>query len=359
MDNKDRILGSIVGGAIGDALGAPIEFLSLDQISTAHGESGVQGYVEFQENRGMFTDDTQMTIFTAEGLIRLLVHGSLEGFSFEPYEVIYQSYLRWLQTQGRHPAVIPDGMKDFNLKDGWLLEQSGMYKLRSPGLTCLRSLESGRIGTIDQPLNDSKGCGGVMRVAPIGLIYVDDPDYAFGFAAEAAAITHSHPSGYLSAGCLASILAYLGRGDELMIAVMNTIDILISWDDHSECLQAVEDAVSLFHHSKPTPANIESLGGAWVGEEALSISIFCALHFQKDFRNGVLASIFHGGDSDSTGAITGNILGAISGYEAIPAEWKSGLMHLDIVEQVGLDLDAVMDGDKNISEPSLWSRYPL
>jgi ADP-ribosylglycohydrolase len=89
--------------------------------------------------------------------------------------------------------------------DGWLIRVEGLHARRAPGMTCLSALRGGTMGTIERPLNDSKGCGGVMRAAPIGLVARDE-QAAFTLGCEAAAITHGHPSGYYSAGCFAAII---------------------------------------------------------------------------------------------------------------------------------------------------------
>jgi len=69
----------------------------------------------------------------------------------------------------------------------------------------------------------------------------------------------------------------------------------------------------------------------WIAEEALAISIYCSLLFKHDFQTGVLFSVNHGGDSDSTGSITGNILGLINGEPKIPTNWIEKLRYSDIV----------------------------
>jgi ADP-ribosylglycohydrolase len=113
--------------------------------------------------------------------------------------VVYNAYLRWLHTQG-----YPKSKDHDTIYDGWLIGVKELYAQRGPGSTCLSALLSGKMGTIKQPINNSKGCGGVMRAAPVGLLY--GKDKAFQIACECAAITHGHPSGYFSAGILACII---------------------------------------------------------------------------------------------------------------------------------------------------------
>lgn len=353
-----KYAGCLIGGAVGDALGAPIEFKSTAQIRSRFGPKGVQDYVERPDGMGAFTDDTQMTLFTAEGILRAKQRAELKGIAGAELAIIYQSYLRWLHTQGRHPREIPPGMGVYDVDSGWLVKERGLHVQRAPGLTCLGALESGWYGTVDLPINNSKGCGGVMRVAPVGLIGYENPDLAFKTSADAAALTHGHPSGYLSAGTLGSLIAYLVQGDDLPTAVERSIEILMEWPKHEECLSAVEKALGMYQNSSPTPETIERLGRGWVGEEALAISLFCALNYQDDFAGGVLTAINHSGDSDSTGAITGNILGALLGVEGIPPTWIEHLELIEVVRQIALDLEVGVNRHLHENVDEWVTKYP-
>jgi ADP-ribosylglycohydrolase len=197
-----------------------------------------------------------------------------------------------------------------------------------------------------------------MRVAPIGLIGHQYPDLAFKSAADAAALTHGHPSGYLSAGFLGSLIAYLVQGEDLPAAIDRSIEILMVWPKHEECLAAVEKAASMYQKASPAPETIELLGSGWVGEEALAISLFCSLHYQDDFVGGVLTAINHSGDSDSTGAITGNILGVLLGVEAIPPTWIEHLSLVEIVRQIALDLKVGVRGNFFVADQEWIEKYP-
>jgi len=150
-----KYTGCLLGGAVGDALGAPAEFLFLQDILHRFGPGGVIDYVEFSDGFGRFTDDTQMTLFTAEGLL-----GSGEKpKTCQPEDylpVIYTSYLRWLHTQS---GFIPQMLKNKPDLKGGLLDIKELYRRRAPGNTCISALQSGKMGTLDHIINDSKGCG--------------------------------------------------------------------------------------------------------------------------------------------------------------------------------------------------------
>lgn len=353
----DKYTGCLLGGAVGDALGAPVEFLDLEQITSRYGQQGVQDYVEFGDGTGEFTDDTQMTLFTTEGIIGAYLRAREKGIWGAIYQLVYNSYLRWLSTQGEKP-VGKDHFTDFS----WLMQQRELWKRRAPGNTCLSALAGGIAGTIEKPLNNSKGCGALMRMAPVGLFSYYSSEQAFDSACKFAALTHGHPSGYLSAGCLAMIIAELRQETGLMEAVEKTRAYLKNRDRHEETSSAMENCLALYEKNRnkgPQPfENIEKLGQGWVAEEALAISLYCALLYEKDFKSGVLYAINHSGDSDSTGAITGNLLGVINGEKNIPAHWIHNLKAAEIVRTVATDLHNTLAGVDRKNE-RISHGYPI
>jgi ADP-ribosylglycohydrolase len=355
---RSRIRGCLLAGAVGDALGAPIEFWPLTEIRRTYGESGIDGYLPaYGRDGGAITDDTQMTLFTAEGLIRALVRFNERGICHPP-SVIRRAYFRWLHTQGE-PWPDPDWPMDEGL--GWLVSVPELNHRRAPGGTCLAALHDGGQGEIERPVNDSKGCGAVMRVAPIGLGDVTDP---FRTGAEVAALTHGHPSGYLAAGFLAELIARLRNGEELGPSITATRTTAQGYDGHEELIEAVDAAVRLADGGRPTADALESLGAGWVAEEALAIAL-CAALTAHDLRDGLLVAVNHSGDSDSTGAITGNILGAAMGVEAIPEGLLDGLELREVITEVADDLyEAFWGGGVGDSRDDTdtfdrwWKRYP-
>jgi ADP-ribosyl-[dinitrogen reductase] hydrolase len=334
---RDRARGCLLAGAIGDALGAPVEFDSWSAIRHRHGPSGVTGYLPaYGRSGGAITDDTQMTLFTAEGLVRALVRLQHRGI-VDAKSVVRRAYWRWLTTQGEswpRPQIGSHGT-------GWLVSVDGLHARRAPGNTCLAALRSGVDATVDQPPNTSKGCGAVMRAAPVGLIGAPD---AFVLGVEVGAITHGHPSGYLASGFLAATVAALFGGHRLEVALDTATARLRDWDGYGEVLAAVERARALADQGDPVPDKVESLGAGWVAEEALAIGVYCALAGGPP-RDALLCAVNHSGDSDSTGSITGNLLGAALGMAAVPADLLAGLELADVITQVADDLVDAFHGE--------------
>ncbi len=346
-----RFRGCLLAGAVGDALGAPIEFASLEEIVGQFGPRGPENLEAGPYPAGSFTDDTQMTLFVAEGLIRAL-NRSRSKDSAPNINVMLHAHWRWLATQGLEPI----GDSDPDLLRSWLSDIPGLNQHRAPGRACISSLQSGEVGTLDQPLNDSKGCGGVMRIAPVGLAGLEDP---FGFGCEVAALTHGHPSGWIASGCLAHIIREIVGGADLDTAVEGVMARLTRHPGHEETLRALEHAEAFAAMGQGTAEEVESLGKGWVAEEALAISVFCA-QVAPDIESALRLAVTHSGDSDSTGCITGHILGALHGVEAIPQRWLDQLDLRDVVDTVATDLYRASSDTEALGSDGLYDpeRYP-
>ncbi len=348
-----RARGCLVGGAVGDALGAPVEFMSHSQIVAQFGPGGIRDFAPVYGLTGAITDDTQMTLFTAEGLIRANVRSSARGICHPP-TVIHHAYLRWLKTQGESPNLEPQIDLNWQVAtDGWLINVPALWSRRAPGNTCLSALRNAKqIGQTAR--NDSKGCGGVMRAAPVGL--AAKGDLAFELGCESAALTHGHPSGVLSAGFLALLIAEIVAGNSLPNAIRAAKACLIVEADHEEVLGAVEKAETLAVSQVRTPIP-ESLGQGWIAEEALAIALYCAL-VAHTFEEAIILAVNHSGDSDSTGAIAGNICGALYGAAAIPARWLDAVELRNEITAVADDLAGVGEGTLDLAGELTWNRYP-
>ena len=354
--SPSNYIGCIVGGAVGDALGAPTEFMSLSKIIDTYGSNGVNDYVEFADGTGEITDDTQMLLFTAEGLLRSFHRATNRGIWGAYLIICFKSYLRWLHTQrDRYADNATSGIE----LNGWLIKESFLYKRRAPGATCLTALRNGIPGSMSNPINNSKGCGGIMRTAPVGLLFHKNSSEAFKIGAELAALTHGHASGYLSAGFLASMISHINNGETLIKSIDESLKILKTYEHYEEVEQAVTKALNLYNTDSPSYKSVELLGEGWVAEEALSISIYCALSYQDDFEKGINLSINHSGDTDSTGSITGNILGLILGDTAIPNRWIKNLSHMDKIKTIALDLHSEVKGNGYDYHDKEWeNKYP-
>jgi ADP-ribosylglycohydrolase len=204
---------------------------------------------------------------------------------------------------------------------------------RNPGKTTLAALRSKAVSTLEAPPNTSKGSGTLARIAPVGLI-AQDP---FGLGCELAVITHGHPTGYLAAGAFALIVGELLNGASMPAAIHAALVALESRDGHEETARAVRRASEYAFTRPATAETVEAMGKGWMADEALAIALFCAL-VARDFEDGVSLAVNHGGDSDATGSLTGQLIGVQRGRGAVPERRIRALKERWLMETVAEDL---------------------
>lgn len=337
LQNKCR--GSLVGGAIGDALGYPVEFIfSFEEIQAKYGEDGITEYDKSypwltdcaKHDKALFSDDTQMTLYTAEGLLEA-------QRSEEPIvPTICKSYLAWFGHQVGKKVKIS--------YDSELSKIDELNQRRAPGRTCLSALLT--INSGKEPMNSSKGCGGIMRVAPIGLYGATHGwslEDTAKLAGEVAELTHLHPLSTYSSATLAVIVQLCVLEDEkiegshfnsIIEKSLEVVSGVYGANAHAmeEFRKLIRKALQLEDNLLRDWEIIENgLGGGWVAEETLAIAVFSVIRHINDFNACMICAVNHGGDSDSTGAVAGNIIGAILGYNAIPDKYTKSIQLKEIL----------------------------
>lgn len=352
----DKIRGSLIGGAVGDALGYPVEFIgSYMGIKQKYGENGITRLDTTQwwlpdggkSQKAWISDDTQMTLFTACGLLNAKSQGKA------PKYAICMAYIEWLFTQ--------IGWKSRRFADCWIGHIPELNNRRAPGNTCITALQTIMKGK--EPFNNSKGCGGIMRTAPVALYgavwknnhETESPEGRISnindvdeLAADAAEITHQHPLGWLPSALEAHIIYRLLQNDNPTVEDFKAYmtegyeALQKLYPDETASigeLQALTDrALTLVDSPASDVENIQAIGEGWVAEETLAMAVYCTVKYFNDFEKAMIASVNHQGDSDSTGAVTGNLLGAVVGYDAIPEFFKDDLELHDVILHVADDL---------------------
>ena len=353
---RDRVLGCVVGGAVGDALGYAVEFVSWPRIRSRYGERGITRYELDRRGLAPISDDTQMSLFTASGIVFGLTRGYMRGIMARIDLYCHWTYVDWLHTQ-----EWPSRQRGARV-DSWLMDVPELYARRAPGNTCLSALHA--LEKDHKPENDSCGCGGVMRTAPVALLtYIHryaagDVAYCDMCAAETARLTHKHPLGFLPSAVLNRVLWKIQEGGvqsradlrrTFMDAAAALKEVVSEPDGHKtygelfpkDCAtmeRIISSAMSKADSGIPDVEAIEQLGGGWTGHEALAIAAFSAVRHYGSFEDSVVSAVNHSGDSDSTGAICGNIAGCLYGRRAIPAYYTEKLELLPVLEEIAEDL---------------------
>ena len=355
---ESRIHGCLLGGALGDSLGYAVEFDDISTIRSRYGAAGLQDFSAL-DGGSHFSDDTQMTLYTVDGLVEALEWAN-EGTAADANACVWLAYLRWLATQGVPvPASAPAP------QPRWIDSQAALKHRRAPGNACLSGLATGEMGTIYRPVNpDSKGCGTVMRSAPFGLIPHIPAEAVYKMSSDAASLTHGHRSARQSAGTFSLLIHSLVSGQSLLDAAGFALNHARGLADAEPALiDRLERAVQLAEGPGPeavagrllSPENlVRELGEGWVAEEALAVALYAVLATapagdvapvndgaRAHFRDAIALAVNHSGDSDSTGSIAGNILGAFYGEECLPAEWLEALEAPDVIRGMAGQLVSV------------------
>lgn len=286
-----QFTGSIVGLAVGDALGYPAEFRSRAELLRAFPPRGIEDFVPTGSHpRGTFSDDTQMTVALARGL--LAARKRPEEFD-QVMQAIAAEFVRWSQSPEND---------------------------RAPGNTCMaacRNLAHG-FAWREAGVKNSKGCGSAMRVAPIGLLY-RDLDLVAHVARLSSVITHGHDAAI--EGAAAAAIAVRMALDQATPEKIYE-EIMRRCADRSADFKACFEKIpGLIDRPVEEVLSKRGLGEGWVAEEAVAGAMWCFFRSPDDYRSAILLAVNTDGDSDSLAAIAGSILGARLGLEAIPAEW--------------------------------------
>jgi len=290
---RARFEGCLIGLAVGDALGWPTEFLSLDEIWARYGPAGVADFVASARHPpGAYTDDTQMSIAVAEALIEA-GDSSLDDLMTR----MAAKFVAWMDSPEND---------------------------RAPGSTCMagcRNLARG-VPWREAGIPTSKGCGSAMRTAPIGLYFSNDEQRLIEVAQASSMLTHRHPTALAAAGATALLVAWAVRGDDPTAYPARLARVMAETPGCQEVAQLVARVPELLPVDPEEALSRKHLGEAWVGDEAVASALYCVCRSPHDYRTTVLTAINTAGDSDTIGCIAGAISGALNGVDAIPRTWQ-------------------------------------
>lgn len=291
----------LFGLALGDALGWPVEFSNLTAIKQRYGASGIQEPPDPAE----YTDDTQMTLALAEGLLDAGLNAPVEQIM----DAVGERFVTWLTLQ------------------------SDPRYSRAPGNACLTGMERYKAGMHwrESGNRDSKGCGSAMRVAPLGYFYQHDPERLREIAIASSLITHGHPAALAaSVGAAYAVkLALDGvHPDEMPRRIAAFTDGMS--DDFTHALYRIGHVTGWVNDEH----GLAHLGEGWIAEEAVALALFCAIRYPDDYVSGVRRGANLTGDSDSVASIAGSILGARLGLDAIPPAWRARCENATAIKDV-------------------------
>ena len=336
MDRRDRIRGAMIGCAAGDALGYPVEALSEAAIAERYGLRGITDYDLDENGTARITADTQLMLLSANGILFAHTRGALRGIMAPVYKYFDAFYMDWYRLQTTERAS--------RSRVGWISAYPSLSSQRAPSPTSMRVFSSGKFGSMDEPVNDSKGSGCLLRAVPIGLSYSRDPNRIVELGANTAALTHGNEVAWMASGALALIISLIIH-QELSIteAVNKTLKVLDESFPNSstvvyELSRTIRSAVSLASSASSDLDAIHALGEGWVAKEALAIGLLSALRHENDIAGAMTFAANHGGNSNTTAAIAGMLVGARIGFNAIPDRFVDRLELVDVILELADDV---------------------
>lgn len=308
-DLKSKLCGYLFGAACADALGRPVELLTLEKIKEKHGE---QGILEVPPD-SFWTDDTQLMLVLARGLL----HGA-ELELPKLMDKISEELILWLNEPDLGAGATTKGAA-LSLKDGIHWSESGL---------------------------NSKTCGSLMRVGILGFIFQNDTEKLIRAASLSGRITHTHPTADAAsiAGAYAVKLALDGIAPENMFLPLLKVTEGIS----DELTEALKHSYKLAHSNLSDGEALQKLGQGWYADETFALAYFCILRYPDDYKKAVQTAVNITGDSDSVASVAGGILGARLGIEAVPISWIESLKERKILEEmVGPLIEKYLKVSKN------------
>ena len=323
-----RICGSMIAGAVGDALGRPTEFIkSVDGIFKQY-PRGIKSFkdfkqVDFIDGIAPYTDDTAMAKVTAHVLVDAYTSNDIE----KTMSMLARAYV-----------------EDMDRNDGWAAHY------RAPGNTCLRTVgilkdriacnktkQPGWWKVYSEP-GKGGGCGSVMRAHPFGLVFSDNPEKAVTWAAEHSYLTHSDSMAVAACAAMAGGVAYAVQGknpDEIVDYMINvarrydvgTADAMQKAEkyarDHRAKIAQLQKTIAmgreLIARSLAKPVYEEFLG--WDARTAIAATVYTFLMVPDSPKRAIYYGVHTPGDSDSIASMAGALVGARVGFNQLITEW--------------------------------------
>lgn len=320
--DQGKFQGALLGTFVGDALGKPIEGMERDRIlSKFDGElREMKGSLLRMSKAGTYTDDTEMMIGLAEGLV-----GS--------------------------------GKVDCSVIASKFVDNFHIFRNYGPGtIRVIHALK--KKGRWDGPAKrlfkgeGSYGNGSAMRIAPLGCVYYDMPDRIRPAAEDCSRITHAHPLG-MEGGVIQAwaVAMVVGTDPRDVIDPLAFVDTLLKVTDKAEYVTRLESIKEFLRRDEPPgPFEvIDALGNDIRAFTAVPAAIYSFLRNWRSFEEAVVYGVNLGGDTDTIGAMAGALAGGLYGVGAIPERWSKALEDDDKGRSYVLELGKRLWEKKQIS----------
>ncbi len=342
----DQIRGSFLGAAAGDALGSCIREHTMEQILEEFGPYGLQGY-SMDNGYAEISSLTQMALFTANGLLYGATRGAMRGVMAPYVGYLELAYQDWLSTQTYRRTSFHGGRPQ-GKRYSWLCWEEELHQRRNPDRATVLALESGKTGTIDEPISSARGAAALARSFPIGLYAAPtrmNRAEAVRLGAESAALTHGDPAGFLPGAYLANMMNRIcfdkptSFRTVLHDAIKETEEQFSGqFPRQSRTIRELLALAESLADDGTEPMDAMDALKPGEAHTVLAAACYVCLRFPTDFDRGIVAAVNHSYDSAAMGAVAGAMLGALVGTEGIPDFYLEPLELQSILLELADDL---------------------
>lgn len=332
---ESAIKGCLLGMAVGDAMGYPVDKKNWTEICEDYGPNGLLGY-DLANGTAEITSYTQIAAFTGNSLLMGVIRGNPEKYN----KYIALGLREWAKGQ----QYLPESEKTFC----WLTRVPEMRRKNCMDTRMLDALSRETLGTPETPVLRSDSPSALTAAVAAGLLY--DPErmelkQVGRLGAEAVAFTHGDPETFLSGAVLAyTITGILHRPERTVAQQFLTAAEIVqaqfeTYYSRVEKVSALlQKAISLTKDPDISPLAAMSLLECTTASECLAAAAYASIIHAGNFDEGMIAAVNHSGRSAAVGALTGAILGAKLGYEALPEFYLESLEQAAILEELAADL---------------------
>ena len=336
MQERERsVLGCLLGLAVGDAMGHPIDKKSWDEISEAYGPNGLLGY-DLMDGSADVTSYTQFAAYACNGMLLGMVRGH------------YDRYLRYIILSLREWSKSQQFRGTPEKTFCWLPQIPELRRRLCMDTRINDALSREVLGTPEKPIFRSDTPGLLTVAVAVGILFdpaKQTPEAMRRLAIEAISLTHGDKLTFLSGAFIATAIATLlhapdvplakhfsGACDRLETQFLNT------FPEVEELTGMIRYAMELTKDPELSPLAVMTMLGCQTGAQCTAGAVYASLIHPANFDEGMIAAVNHSGYSAATGALTGAFLGAKLGADALPEFYLESLEAAPYLQELAQDL---------------------
>ena len=331
----EAVRGCLLGMAVGDAMGYPVDKKSWTEITEDYGPNGLLGY-DLVNSTADITSYTQLAAFVCNGVLLAMTRRKPEQFS----KYIILSLREWSRSQQFRASA--------DRTYCWLAQESRMRRRQCMDTRILDALAREQLGTPEWPIFRSESPAMLTAAVAVGLMYEPElmrPDMIGQLAIEAVATTHGDPENFLAGAVLAYAVAGILHEPEKPLIEQFTDAVKTvraqfgsRYPQVSVVAKAVDQAITYSKDPELSPLAAMSMLGCSSAVECLAGAVYASVIHPANFDEGMIAAVNHSGRSAATGALVGAILGARLGDEALPEFYLESLEAEEILTELAGDI---------------------